>query len=227
MAITININEVEELAPGIWESPLTPGEVRSLGKPMQELGSKSILMLTSEDYRFSDGSLNFDPAHIVVVNVGSDCCAIFLTVGQEKEIRIHIEDSPAKSTEGWGPGDQKFIRETQRQLDEELATVGRKLLGGIRKNLLGDLVEGKARKFVNFPDNVVAITIQPRDRSLAVHVKGDPEDFQPTPLEIKTDRSSYCRFKITAESQLEDALKVILSSARRHAKKYALALEDF
>jgi hypothetical protein len=67
----------------------------------------------------------------------------------------------------------------------------------------------------NHPGNLVALTIQNRDQSFAVHVKGEPKDFSAPSLDIKPDRGSYSRFKLKHESQSEDTIRVVLASAHR------------
>jgi hypothetical protein len=70
-------------------------------------------------------------------------------------------------------------------------------------------------KWVNHRTNFVAITIQNRDQSFAILVKGSPDDFTAATLDIRPDRGSYCRFKLEHERQFQDALNVILVSASR------------
>jgi hypothetical protein len=70
-------------------------------------------------------------------------------------------------------------------------------------------------KFVD-PANFVAITIQNRDQSFAIHVKGSSNNFAAPTLDIRADRGSYCRFKLEHKRQLQDAINVILTSASRN-----------
>jgi hypothetical protein len=88
------------------------------------------------------------------------------------------------------------------------------ILAELRSRYPGHLVEGLVRKWVNHPGNFVALTIQNRDQSFAVHVKGEPEEFDAPTLDMKPDRGSYSRFKLQHPNQLADALRVILSFAR-------------
>jgi hypothetical protein len=93
--------------------------------------------------------------------------------------------------------------------------MAQRLISEIRAHYPGDLHEGLARKWVNHPGNFVALTIQNRDQSFAIHVKGEPTQFSAPTLDIKRDRGSYSRFKLKGLNQMEDALRVILASAHR------------
>jgi hypothetical protein len=97
--------------------------------------------------------------------------------------------------------------------------MAKRIMAAVRKQYSGKLREGKARKWVNYPDNFLAMTIQTRDGSFAIHVKGRPEDFDAPTLELKPDRPGYSRFKLQRPDQLEDTIKVILESARRTAQR--------
>jgi hypothetical protein len=92
--------------------------------------------------------------------------------------------------------------------------IAERLLAEVRGRYPGNLNEGLARKWVNHPGNFLAITIQNRDQSFAVHVKGAPEQFNAPSFEIKPDRPSYSRFKLKYQRQFDDALRVILRSAQ-------------
>jgi hypothetical protein len=108
------------------------------------------------------------------------------------------------------------LQECRRYFGKELVALAEGLLATVRSDYPGELREGLARKWVNHPDNFVALTIQNRDHSFVVHVKGEPKDFVAPSLEIKPDRGTYSRFKLLNESQMTDAIRVILQSAHRN-----------
>jgi hypothetical protein len=97
----------------------------------------------------------------------------------------------------------------------DLAQAAEQLLSAVRQEFPGELCEGLARKWVNHPNNFFAVTIQPRDGSFAIHIKGHPNQFTASSLDIKVDRSSYSRFKLSNASQLSDAIRVVMISGRR------------
>lgn len=107
-----------------------------------------------------------------------------------------------------------FLASCRHHLGTNLVAMAERLLAEIRNSYPGELHEGLARKWVNHPENFVALTIQNRDQSFAIHVKGEPHEFSAPTLDIKADRGSYSRFKLKDEDQLPDAIAVILASAR-------------
>jgi hypothetical protein len=113
-----------------------------------------------------------------------------------------------------GRGDRAFLDHCEQHLNHELTGMGRKLLAAVRDRYRGELHEGLARKWVNHPGNFFALTIQPRDQSFAVHVKGEPHQFAAPTLDIRPDRGSYSRFKLKSPRGFDHALRVVLTSAR-------------
>ena len=124
------------------------------------------------------------------------------------------ECSETESLAWNGRGDRAFLVQCEHHLNLELNVLAKDLLSSVRDRYPGELLEGLARKWVNHPSNFFALTIQNRDQSLAVHVKGEPKWFTASTLAIKRDRGCYSRFKLTGPTQLEDALRVVLASAR-------------
>jgi len=100
-------------------------------------------------------------------------------------------------------------------LPQEIYEMAQHLLQEIRRHYPGEMQEGLARKYVNWPHNFFALTIQNRDESLAVHIKGEPHQFSTNQIKLKRDRGSYSRFKLSKQSQVTEAIEVILTSARR------------
>ena len=100
-------------------------------------------------------------------------------------------------------------------MSDSLVSLIKDLLDGVRQRYPGELWEGQARKWVNSPDNFVAITIQPRDRSFAIYARGKSDHYGAlSSIDVRRDRPGYVQFKFHKASQLEDALKVVLRSAR-------------
>ena len=93
--------------------------------------------------------------------------------------------------------------------------LGEQLVQAVRRSHPGGLHEGRGRKWINHPLNFFGITIQPRDASLVVHVKLNPNEVGVTSLNIVRDWSSYSRFKLITPDQLADATAVALQAARR------------
>ena len=66
--------------------------------------------------------------------------------------RVADEPPPA------GRGDQAFIGEWERHLRSGLCDMAKAILAELRSRYPGHLIEGLARKWVNHPENFVALT---------------------------------------------------------------------
>lgn len=212
MRIQATVDEVTRLADGVWKGNLTPGEVRSLGNSSVNLGATSVVATRDGAFEDQGDSLSFDPSDAVVLNVGTGNSVIFLSLGVMESSTGTIRGTSSKDEVGLRGGDRLFLDAARLLLTPELAQTGEELLREIRSQQPGELKEGQARKWVNEPDNFVAITIQPRDQSYAIHVRGDPKDFGSSSLDIRQDRTSYCRFKIKTRDQVVEAIYVIMHS---------------
>jgi hypothetical protein len=209
MSIMLVIGDVHEVDRGIWTAQLAPSEVLRLNdaKPMRTL-RRSIVAVSGVEFDGSSNRLFVDPSKASVLNVGTTDQAVIIDVGPEDHSGTVRLSEP-------NLGDEEFLRSCQRLLGEELCGMAKQLLAELRQKHQGHLHEGQARKWVNGPRNFVAITIQPRDRSLAVHVKGNPDEFVAPSLDIRPDRPSYSRFKLERHDQLSDAIQVVLSAGMR------------
>src|SRR5262245_6931572 len=229
MSLMWMIGDAREMGPAIWTANVAPAEVRRLGGAAARAG-RSVVAVNGAEFDRSSHRLYVDPSKASVLTIGSSEEVVFIDVGADgiawdaERDRIPLDknltDELAKAAQYQRSrprfGDQEFLRECGRLLGEKFGGMARSLLGELRRHHPGHLYEGLARKWVNDPENFVAITIQPRDRSLAIHVKGNPSDFDAPSLEIKDDRPSYSRFKLGHPDQLNDAIQVVLLSATRN-----------
>jgi hypothetical protein len=228
MSLMWMIGDARQIGPAIWTAHVAPAEVRRLGGANAASAARSVVALNGAEFDGSSQRLYVDPSSASVLTLGTSDEVVFIDVGANGIARDAERDGPhdkglvdelakAARYQRSRPrfGDQEFIRECERLLGEKFGAMARSLLGQLRRHHPGHLCEGLARKWVNDPENFVAITIQPRDRSLAIHVKGNPGDFDAPSLDIKADRPSYSRFKLGHPDQLNDAIQVVLLSARR------------
>src|SRR5262245_37381372 len=223
MSLKVTIENVKVFGSEVWGARLTGAEVRRLGEPKARGGQRSIISVTGARFVQDAGLLSFYPEHAAVLNIGSTDDALIIDIGHDASADTEPASSkdtePAysdtRSSEPVGSGDEAFLAECRRLLNPHLTKMGAELLQEVRSRYPGKLVEGQARKWVNDPGNFLALTIQNRDQSFAVHVKGSPNEFTAPTLDIKPDRPSYCRFKLEQEGQLQDAIKVVLGSASR------------
>ena len=221
MGLKMSVEGVTLIGQGVWTGPLSPAEVRRFGECRTSVGSTSVLGLTRPAYSQATQTLSIDPDDASVLNIGTTDKALFVDLGwvEQSEVR-HAERTPMsdkseKATMPTGLGDQAFLTECRRHLDKGLVVMAEELLSNVRQRYPGKLSEGLARKWVNHPDNFFALTIQNRDKSFAVHVKGAPSDFSAPSLDIRQDRGSYSRFKLKNENQLRDTIRVVLASAQK------------
>ena len=221
MALRLAVGGVKAIGQGVWAAELTPAEVRRFGDGKSSFGAKSVLGVTHPDFSQETLTLSLDPDDASVLNIGNSNEALIVDLGMSNVTQTHSEQGIkaggelAKKANPTGRSDEAFLAECQRHLDEHLVGMAERLLSAVRERYPGHLHEGLARKWVNRPGNFVALIIQNRDQSFAVHVKGKPKDFSAPSLDIKRDRGSYSRFKLTHENQLDDTIRVVLASAQR------------
>ncbi len=189
----------------IWVAEISPEDLKRLGRPLASVGERSVIGVTTP--RFIDGSIFFTPSDVSVLNSGSSKNAIIVRLGAS-------ERAPTIANVKEGVNDDAaFVSACKKHLLPEVAKLAQELIAEIRRDHPGRMHEGKARKWVNQPSNFLAITIQNRDQSLAIHVKGRPDKHPNTALELRGDRPGYSRFKISKSSELAPALQIIRRSA--------------
>ena len=220
MSLRHTIGDVSAISPGIWRTRLTPADVRRIGEGRSSFGARSVVGVERADFDPVAGLLSLDPDATAVLNIGaSDEVLIFELGNRDTSLvpsgrPVEAVTSNVETLNVGGRGDKAFLAECERHLNSELVSLAKKLLTEVRGRYPGDLHEGLARKWVNHPGNFFALTIQNRDQSFAVHVKGEPEQFNGPSLDIKVDRGSYSRFKLMDPRQFEDALRAVLASAQ-------------
>jgi hypothetical protein len=212
MSLALAIQSAEKVSEGVWKARLLPSEVQKLGDAHSTIGKRSVVGVIAPSYEAPSRRLLIEPAKTTVFNIGNSDDTILMDLGlveaQKNEPRAQLERP-------WNNGDMQFLATCRREkLSEHLVNAAKKILTRLREKYDGQMKEGKARKWVNYPDNFLALVIQPRDNSFAIHVWGRPNKFSASSLEIKPDRSRYSRFKLAKPSQIDDALRVILESAR-------------
>ncbi len=220
MGIRMIIEEVESIGDGVWSASLAPSEVGMfVGGKEIGIGEVSVLGVLSPQFDAKSKTLSIDGRRVYVFNVGRSDRALIIdlevsTLKSSQQASENINYT-TKDNLPAGHGDGMFIAACRRHLEPHLVQLAERLLLKLRSRYPGDLHEGKARKWVNHPENFVAITIQNRDQSFAIYVKGQPQQFSAPSLEIKPDRPGYSRFKLNDESQLQDALSLIFESAKK------------
>jgi hypothetical protein len=224
MSYVISIPEAQNIAPGIWSARIPPSDLRRLGQARSQSGARSIVGAVGQSPALLDGALSVAPADIVILNLGTTEETLVLHLGQslvsEGPRIMQTQITHSNNGSVFERGDEQFIASCKSNgLPDALVTGITELLERVRAEYDGELHEGLHRKWVNYPDNFVAITIQNRDRSFAMNVKGRPDQFLKGSLALKPDRPGYTRFKVTRPTELKEATEIVLRSARASVRR--------
>lgn len=113
----------------------------------------------------------------------------------------------------YGAGDRIFLDQVAT-LTLELRYAGEEILERVRLLYRGDLTPCPNRRYVESPVPFWSITIQPRDRSLAIQVKGTPDLFSPSSLDMRLTSGSNTRFKVHGTRDVPEALRIIATARK-------------
>lgn len=215
MGVSLLFDDVKQIGVGVWEAAIEPADVGRFAGQAPRKGAYSVIGLSHTPEKLSESRILATGDGVILLNQGSSNRAIILDLGgaqadssqPEKFGRDHYADAYSRE------GDSNFLRECEKHLRPEIVAIARRFLSSIRESYSGNLREGQGRKWVNYPDNFVAITIQNRDQSLAINVRGHIDNWADLSVEPKPDRPGYLRFKLSRECQIEDALRLVRASA--------------
>jgi len=211
MTLLMAVEGAEELKQGIWRLSLPPHQALMFGDCRNHQGQRSVLLVSDPKYDAHRSVLQFRIEGVVPLNIGSTSEAIAIA-DETKEAAV--KGAPAKSPDGYGPGDRDFLRELTL-LPREAQEAGKQLLERVRERSPGDLKRGLKRNFSNTPDNFWYVIVQPNAGALSITVRGQPSQFQSSSLDVKDDRPGYSRFKLSKRSEVEEALRIISQSRRK------------
>jgi hypothetical protein len=212
MSLSVTADNVAQLALGVWEFEMPPHQIRFFGDCRRAEGARSVLLLSGAQYNAASKSLRFDAEQAVPLNVGTSNRA--LAISTDTAANRPASAQTAAKPENYGPGDREFLSLVE-QLPPEGFRAAKILLQEIRSKFPGDLKRGLQRNFSNTPDNFWYVIVQPRSGGLSVTVRGEPERFGKSTLELKPDRPGYTRFKIVTPNDIAEATKIIFASKRR------------
>jgi hypothetical protein len=125
------------------------------------------------------------------------------------QLRNRTSDLPSRSEGHPLDTDLRVGPAAERELRGEAQEVAVDLLRELRRRSAGDLKRGLKNNFSNTLDNFWYVIVQPREQALSITVRGKPEMFRPSPLELRVDRPGYTRFKLQTVDQLPEALRII------------------
>ena len=144
----------------------------------------------------------------MLINLGSSNRIIFIGsyIASQKSGLPPIQN--AKRTNGIESGDQEFIRSAS----VELVSLAKAIIEAIRSVYAGELrFYPKAKRFVESPDNFLAICAQPRKKNFAIYVRGLPHVFQAVieTIEPRRDRAGYSRFTLGQFDQIPELMAIL------------------
>lgn len=215
MALRMLLDEAKQLTPHTWSLKIAPHEVQVLGQPKMTEGPRTVLLVENPSFDADSGTLQLDASGVVVLNLGTTKEAVAISstaAGDASTAGVEVEGGVVAD---YGPGDREFLGHVNRLLEGNAREAAELILQEIRARYPGDLQKGKRRNFKNTPDNFWYVVVQPRVQSLSITVRGAPDRFQSSILQLKMDRPGYTRFTIDQPSQVQEALRIIQHSKRK------------
>lgn len=221
MKLSGSVPVLETAGFGAWRVDAAPADLAMLGKAASRRSGRSIIGLKACELNGGESSLTFQLDDVSLLNLGDtkDCIAVLLEVpGKEKLFRQTV---PAEAVSRrmvqevrYRRGDHAFIEACHSEnLPEAIIKLVQDFLTAVREFSSDELQEGLHRKWVTYPKNFLAITIQNRNKQFCIHVKKTA--VLPTladRLDIRDDRPGYARFWLQNESQLSPAIRAARAS---------------
>lgn len=210
MEINCKISIVESLGSGIWKVNLSPGDISNLGSANKNENGRSVIGLKKFKILELEEKLEFNIKDVTVLNAGidGDCIVISLELNESSAFSERF-GSKSSAGGGAGSGDRAFVEacRTEKFPDGTVDMI-QNFLKRIREFSDDRLQEGKHRKWVTYPKNFLALTIQNRNKQFCVHVKKTRALVSLSDvLDIRDDRPGYVRFWLKNESQCDAAIK--------------------
>jgi hypothetical protein len=199
---------------GSWLTLVPPHQVAMLGEPRFTRGSTSVLLASSPEFDSTSRHLSVDADWVVVLNLGTTPRTFVIDTVIGSEALAEGEGGSAQSDQ-LGPGDREFLSLVERELQGEAQEAAVDLIRAVRRKWPGDLKRGERNNFSNSPDNFWYVIVQPRVQALSITLRGAPDRFKSTTLELKVDRPGYTRFSLKNPDRVDEAIRLIEQSKRR------------
>lgn len=191
-----------QLSSDVWSASLTPAELESLGARGRGVGGVSVVMVRHAP-SLREGEMVLETEQAVVLNRGTTPKTVLIL---SPDVALTSDVDRHKR------GDSQYLQ----GLPTSLEAIGREFLEQVRQRWPGDLRATPQGRFVDSPDNFWTVKIQPRDGSLRVTVRGEPDRLRaPSELGLKADRPGYSTFKIKNGSDIPSAIAVLGRAPRR------------
>ncbi len=224
MDITGRVRILDDSTFGVWRIEANPTDLKYLGDPVSRSRGRSVILLGDCNVTEDGNSLIFSigKAKLLVLGDGEDSLVI-----STSDVDQRPTDKPVQGrafhnvgvsslTCGIRSGDEEFLDACRdEKLPVEIVTLGQNFLSRVRQFSKDVLREGQHRKWVTYPKNFLALTIQNRNQQFCVHVKKSTElDRLTDVLDIRDDRPGYVRFWLKDDIQLEAAVRAAKASYR-------------
>lgn len=202
---------------GVWSVRVPPHQIPLLGVPKMISGARSVLLVKGVRFAPESSALQLDVDSVNVLNQGTTAEAVVIeAMGlRGSDTGIVASTNHNRTPADRGPGDTEFLQLVERDLRGDARAAAEAVLREVRSRYPGDLERGLRQNFKNTPDNFWYVIIQPRKQSLSITVRGEPDRFLESSLDLKVDRPGYTRFSLRHPEEVPEALRVIERSKRR------------
>jgi hypothetical protein len=177
-----------------------------LGAPSLSRGSTSILLVQSPAFDEENERLTAVADGLTLLNLGTTNRTIVV------DAKLHDAGATGAGTSSEAPGDREYRTLVDMHLKGEAREVAHDILTKIREIGPGDLKRGERNNFSNTPNNFWYVIVQPRTQCLSITVRGEPETFGASSLQLVTDRPGYTRFQLRSSADLDEALRIVHAS---------------
>jgi hypothetical protein len=216
MKLSGSVPVLETAGFGVWRVEAAASDLAVLGKPCSRASGRSVIALHACEVSDRQESLIFQLSDVSLLNLGDadDCIAVLLEKSSTEELSHQNTASKIDVPQRFRSGDDAFIAACRSEgLPDSIVRLGQSFLGSIREFSEDKLQEGLHRKWVTYPKNFLAITIQNRNHQFCVHVKKSAMLSKVSDrLDVRDDRPGYVRFWLQDETQLSAAVRAAKGS---------------
>jgi hypothetical protein len=217
MSIRFVFDGIQQVGAAVWFSPMIAEEVRLIGGMQTTLGARTVIAVLNPVFREAESRLEVEPSACHVLNLGKGAGAYFIDLGAEVPSHLpsaELADSGDRPLPMMKPGDRAFLEKISR-MSPELQQAGTRILSAVRRQVPQGELRLEGKRFVERPDNFWTVTPQPREPSLAITLRGKPDRFSSSRVDVRKDRRPYSRLKVTRDSDVEEVIRIILSAKRK------------
>ena len=202
MKITATVENATSVADHVWYVPATLDQVVQ-DATVERLDLPTILAVHEPQFDENEHTLQFDFTSADVLILGGrshGSLVIQSSIREANAVRVPVKLH----------GDEVF-RNLLKSMAPHIRSAGEDLLSRVRELDPDGEFERHGRRFVNRPDNFVALEPQTRLNEIIVHVRGNVEVHLPP---VSTQRG-YSAFKVRSPNDLLEAGSALGRARRR------------